>query len=106
MAYVKYRDGDVNKMWDYIEKDLHLELGEEEHGAFIPAMMMDVPANIRYDILKKIFHHVPGVLSLEYMAALAPELGRKEEVIAMLDEFLDKNPQNRTAIKLRADLNA
>ncbi len=105
MAYIKYKDGDINKMWDYIEKDLHLELGEEEHGAFIPAMMADVPSALRYEILKKIYHHVPGVISLEIMASLASELGKNDEVLSMIDDFLKKNPKNKKVLKIREKLN-
>ncbi len=100
MAYVKYRQGDLNKMWDYIEMDLALNLGEEEHGAFIPAMMWDVDPKIRYKILKKIHEHTGGLLSLEIMVSLAKEIGKTEEVKTILQEYLMKEPKNKRVKKL------
>ncbi len=74
MAYVRYMEGDVNKMWDYIEEDLQLDLGEEEHGAFIPAMMADVEPEIRYKIVEKIHERIGGKLSKELMEKFEKEL--------------------------------
>ncbi len=104
MAYVRYREGETNKMWDYIEKDLEMDLGEEEHGAFIPAMMSDVDPKIRYDILKKIHERIGGSLSLEIMARLARELGREEEVLEFAKEYSRKNPKDRRVKRIIEEL--
>ncbi len=106
MAYVRYREGEVNKMWDYIEKDLELDLGEEEHGAFIPAMMSDVAPDIRYEILKKIHGRIGGTLSLEIMARLAGELGKREEVLNLAREYEEKNPGDRKVKRIIEELGA
>ncbi|NPA74803.1 MAG: hypothetical protein GXO25_01820 [Euryarchaeota archaeon] len=105
MAYVRYREGAMNKMWDYIEKDLEMELAEEEHGAFIPAMMADVEPKVRYEILKKIHSHIGGTLSLEIMARLAPELGKEAELAEILRVHLEQNPDDAKAKKIMEKLN-
>ena len=91
MAYIHYREGNLNKMWDYIIRDLHLKgLGEEEHGAFIPAMMADIDPQIRYEILRKIYDHLHGQLSLQLMAKMAPSVGKEIEVTTLMREYLQE----------------
>jgi hypothetical protein len=104
MAYVRYREGQTNKMWDYIEKDLELELGEEEHGAFIPAMMADVDAKTKYEILKKIHTRIGGTLSLEIMARIARDIGKEMEVLEIAKEYEMKNPKNSKVRRIIEEL--
>ncbi|GEM_PF-5500002 len=104
MAYVRYREGALNKMWDYIEKDLHLDLGDEEHGAFIPAMFADVDPKLRYEILLKIHRHLNSPLALEIMARLAEEVGKRDETITLLKDYLDRNPGDRKIRKVLEEL--
>ena len=106
MAYVRYREGQMNKMWDYIEKDLEMDLGEEEHGAFIPAMMSDVDPAIRYEILKKIHSRIGGTLSIEIMARIAKDIGKESEVLAMAREYATANPKDSRARKIVERLEA
>ena len=104
MAYVRYKEGQVNKMWDYIEKDLELELGEEEHGAFIPAMMADVDSKVRYEILKKIQDRIGGTLSLEIMANIAKNIGKEKEVLEIAQKYAAANPKNLKVRKIIEEL--
>ncbi len=97
MPYVSYIEGNIETMWEYIERDLQLNLGEEEHGAFIPATMSDVEPLMRYEILKRIHREIPGALSLQLMAQLAQEVGKVEEVLKLAREYLERNPHDRGA---------
>ena len=104
MAYVRYREGQTNKMWDHIEKDLELNLGEEEHGAFIPAMMADVDPKVRYEILKKIHDRIGGTLSLEIMTKIAKNIGKEKEVLEIAQKYAAANPKNSRARKIIEEL--
>ena len=100
MAYVKYREGELNDMWNYIGMDLHLDLGDEEHGAFIPAMMADVKPEIRYEIVKKIYERTGGMFSLNILARIAKEVGKEREVLRLAEEYEKANPEDRRIKKI------
>jgi len=95
MAYISYRKGNLNDMWRYIDEDLMEDKGEEEYGAFIPAMMADVPDTLRYEILLKIYTKIGGYLALQQMAEIAPRIGKVSEVREMILRELEKSPKNR-----------
>ena len=93
-------------MWDYIEKDLELELEEDAHGAFIPAIMADVNQKMRYEILKNIHTHLKDFLSLELMAKNIETSQMRTEVMILAREFEIANPQHHRVKKLISDLDA
>ena len=100
MAYVKYREGELNDMWNYIEMDLHLDLGDEEHGAFIPAMMADVKPELKYEIVRKIHERTKGMFSLNILARMAKEVGKEKEVLQLAEEYEKANPRDRRIKKV------
>ncbi len=104
MAYVLYREGKRERMWEYIDKDLELNLGEEEHGAFIPAMMSDVDPETKYEILKKIHRKIGGSLSLELMTHLISMVGEKAEILSLAKEYALKNPRDHRAKRIIEEL--
>ncbi len=100
MAYVKYREGKLNDMWSFIEMDLRLDLGDEEHGAFIPAMMADMKPELKYEIIKKIHERTKGVFSLEILARVAKEVGKEREVLQLAEESEKANLRDRRIKKI------
>ncbi len=100
MAYVKYREGELNDMWSFIEMDLHLDLGDEEHGAFIPAMMTDMKPELKYEIIKKIHERTRGIFSLNILARIAKKVGKEKEVLQLVEEYEKANPRDRRIKKI------